>query len=583
MYQYPYGDSQQLNLDWIINKIKELDDVIGEHSADVDLEEVATDLISPEYASTNDYNVNDIVYHDGKLYKCNTAIPSPGESWDPTHWDEILLADLASDLVNHAETDKYHNVTIVSTTEDLDSYTDSGFYYFSVTQTNIPAGSNGYLLVIHGEGDRAKQIWFRQGTIGNNDTETYVRTTNGSIWSNWMKLSTASDLSALDSKIDANQLINMKWIRDLKNNEDLDGLYINGWYTTGNNHTYINSPIPNDNSGQRLVVVMAYNNEVSNTYRHMFYANRSYGIYGHRVYASGRWSSWNVYGSKFLTESFTLNAQTNTLDPTSGDSLRIGSYNLAHYNFDTETYINNKQIVAFRKMLADMKFDFLLTQEDRQYIDANDTKASNSYLYYPLLTKHLINGSRSNIIRTCKTSVKDGRLVFNDVPLDSTSRNIAYATYTIGSNTLLILDTHCIWKDADPDDPESATSIAARLQNYQNLFDWADGITDLRKFNDGTLVHVPTHTHTIICMDANCITDTDKTNLQSVATAHGYTMGNGDRFGWFKTCIDRYGMYALDQIIVSNNCLIKNIDAMVGLYPTLHSDHVPVVADILLT
>ena len=25
MYQYPYGDSQQLNLDWIINKLIELE------------------------------------------------------------------------------------------------------------------------------------------------------------------------------------------------------------------------------------------------------------------------------------------------------------------------------------------------------------------------------------------------------------------------------------------------------------------------------------------------------------------------------------------------------------------------------
>ena len=99
MYQYPYGDSQQLNLDWIINKLIELSNEIKEHGSDVDLEEVANALISITYSSTQAYNTSDIVFYDGHLYRCNTTISAPGEVWDPAHWDQIMLGNTVANLV----------------------------------------------------------------------------------------------------------------------------------------------------------------------------------------------------------------------------------------------------------------------------------------------------------------------------------------------------------------------------------------------------------------------------------------------------------------------------------------------------
>ena len=98
MYQYPYGDSQQLNLDWIINKLIELEQsfVAGESA---ELEEFANALISLTYIPTQAYNNSDIVFHDGHLYRCNTTIPAPGEVWDPSHWDQIMLGNTVANLV----------------------------------------------------------------------------------------------------------------------------------------------------------------------------------------------------------------------------------------------------------------------------------------------------------------------------------------------------------------------------------------------------------------------------------------------------------------------------------------------------
>lgn len=94
-FLYPWGNTQQLNLDWILQKIKDL-----EAGGGASLDEVANALISASYA-VQAYDRSDIVFRDGKLYRANQAIPAPGEVWTPAHWDEILLGDTVSNLVQY--------------------------------------------------------------------------------------------------------------------------------------------------------------------------------------------------------------------------------------------------------------------------------------------------------------------------------------------------------------------------------------------------------------------------------------------------------------------------------------------------
>ena len=99
MYEYPYGNSQQLNLDWILNKLKEFE-TSGASSAD--MKSIANALLSASYDSNSSYAVNDIIYNDTleTLYICNTVIPVGGEPWDATHWDAFRVGEVLTFLFN---------------------------------------------------------------------------------------------------------------------------------------------------------------------------------------------------------------------------------------------------------------------------------------------------------------------------------------------------------------------------------------------------------------------------------------------------------------------------------------------------
>ena len=87
MYQYPYGDSQQLNLDWIINKLRELESsVLG----GLTLQQISEILITLTYSTSSQYRRYDYCFKDGKLYR---ALNDNIGGFDASDWMEVRLGD----------------------------------------------------------------------------------------------------------------------------------------------------------------------------------------------------------------------------------------------------------------------------------------------------------------------------------------------------------------------------------------------------------------------------------------------------------------------------------------------------------
>ena len=87
MYQYPYGNAQQLNLDWILSKLQELESGSG---GGADLEEVANALVSASFDATIPYRKYDYAFYDGKLYR---ALNDNIGAFNPADWMEVTLGD----------------------------------------------------------------------------------------------------------------------------------------------------------------------------------------------------------------------------------------------------------------------------------------------------------------------------------------------------------------------------------------------------------------------------------------------------------------------------------------------------------
>lgn len=77
---------------------------------------------------------------------------------------------------------------------DLNDYTEEGWYVFtsSYTPANIPAGSNGWLHVLPYNTSYVKQLWYRWGTAGTNDHQTFIRIKSGSDWGAWKQFAIGS-------------------------------------------------------------------------------------------------------------------------------------------------------------------------------------------------------------------------------------------------------------------------------------------------------------------------------------------------------------------------------------------------------
>ena len=113
------------------------------------------------YDPEGEYLVGDYCTHDGIMYQCNTAIVSPGETWDPDHWDVtdcgIELTEINTNLsllqgqlqvqVNDLNTPLNEGCTLIT----LNTYPASA--------SNKPTANSG-IIMSFGTGRFRQQIAF---------------------------------------------------------------------------------------------------------------------------------------------------------------------------------------------------------------------------------------------------------------------------------------------------------------------------------------------------------------------------------------------------------------------------------------
>ena len=154
------------------------------------------------YAATNHTHADKAdSTHTHSEYATTTALAGKADA-SHTHSEYATVTALNGKAAsNHSHTQyALANATTIKTAgEDLNDYETAGIYSFaqSYTPVNIPAGTNGWLIVIPWENGSGtvKQFWLRHGTVGSNDFEVYVRTkiATYNVWGSWSKFYTTSN------------------------------------------------------------------------------------------------------------------------------------------------------------------------------------------------------------------------------------------------------------------------------------------------------------------------------------------------------------------------------------------------------
>ena len=110
---------------------------------------LAIDNAAAVYDPEGEYLVGDYCTHDGIMYQCNTDIVSPGEEWDPSHWDVtdcgIELNEIKSSLSDKVDktwtglgsVTGTGNLTLTNSVADKSEVLIGLFYGSAIRQTVI--------------------------------------------------------------------------------------------------------------------------------------------------------------------------------------------------------------------------------------------------------------------------------------------------------------------------------------------------------------------------------------------------------------------------------------------------------------
>lgn len=140
---------------------------------------LAIDNAAAVYDSQGEYLVGDYCTHDGIMYQCNTDIVSPGEEWDPTHWDVtdcgIELNEIKQSLSDIGDATLLKSFTGVDTTGVTVDFTP-----YRTIMVILYDGTWGYIVTSQFPKSlflNASYHWVR-GTWSNHDVNGSVRVVN---------------------------------------------------------------------------------------------------------------------------------------------------------------------------------------------------------------------------------------------------------------------------------------------------------------------------------------------------------------------------------------------------------------------
>lgn len=241
----------------------------------------------------------------------------------------------------------------------------------------------------------------------------------------------------------------------------------------------------------------------------------------------------------------------------SGVTMRVMTYNVCQYDNDTTTDISDDQLFALRSLLMDANCDIMGWQESTAYINDNTTndKRASEWVFYGAFNYNYINNNESLHSRTY--SLRDAA----NVALTDGGRHYSHANIQVNGKVVSLYSVHAYPQAT----PEAKAIREANLREFAGILD-ADTADYKIAFGDFNIREDETALFKTIFTD--------------------YDMVNGGYLGWYATTgryAPTYGTeWPNDNILLSKNIGIKSVHLYKDWYTLLCSDHLPLVAEIVL-
>ena len=293
------------------------------------------------------------------------------------------------------------------------------------------------------------------------------------------------------------------------------------------------------------------------------------GSMAFRAIIDGSWTDWtecNISKLNELLESTFRNTpifdyKTEESESTlenKGTTVNVMSYNIGRYNMGEstsglESSIFADKVTNIKKLLMRSEADLIGAQEDVTTCDREQTKNAHNFIFKPLYPFRVSLGGASCYSKMIPTDSGTRSLQGVD-----DTRYMSWEKVTIDGKTLLFVSLHA-----------SYDTLANRAAEWGDLFNWLSN---------------QTYEWCIIAGDCNLLTNDDRDESNSgslikIAHDNNFTLANGDYIGWLYTTPTA----SLDEIMVSEKCIINKIEVYNDLYDSLYSDHYPIVASVTLT
>lgn len=384
--------------------------------------------------------------------------------------------------------------------------------------------------------------------------------------------------------------LDIQYLKMIPDNTDLDDIVEYGsYYCSSGTHaaTLLNLPFLLD-TGFSLYVINSSSSATTETYiRQFIFANKKTFSSVYTRTKNIEWGEWQLLSSARMIASPNIISDTSFTPAArlSGEpkkTIRVATNNVAHYWLQgkpVDDYLSDHpfKILNWRKVLMKADADILFLQECEDYIDSERTRSAFNSLYKPFFdSDHNIDDQGAMRPDKSGSDHPSRRKILNRLGLNTEA--VAVAVESLDPTyTKRYYFNWCINRLTDVGD-----ILFINIHNFPGKS--ADRVADRSNYLGvlAEFISTKTYDYMIIAGDTNIVVEDDYTNLLSFCERINATPVNGGILGWFGTHNQEEVPHSYDNIIVSNNIRIENIDCDPTAVPSglLHTDHSLVLATI---